>query len=551
MKNNNKIPKKKIVILGGGFAGVYTAMHLEKLLKKSDHYEVYLVNKENYFVYQPMLAEVVGGSVGLIDTVSSLRKLLPKTKLFVREIQSIDIQRKVVTLAPLFSHATYELDYDHLVIALGNVTDFRGIPGLHEHALPFKNLADAIAIRNRIIDLVECAASEPNEEIQKELLSFVIGGGGFSGVEVAAELNDYVRKLIKHYPEINPELVRVVLVHSQQRLMDRELEEPLSKYSEKILRKRGIEIRFGQRLTSATPLEAVIDGKEKILAKTVISTVPSSPNPLIEQLPLPLEKGKIKTDIYLQVEGHPSVWAAGDCAKIPLYNEDGSCPPTAQFAVREGKRLAYNIVASIRNKPAIPFKFKAIGMLGALGHHRAIAEFLKKIHFSGFFAWLLWRAIYWAKLPGIDRKIKVALSWILDMMIPIESVQLKLESTQTLIRLHYEKDEVIFHEGDFGDYLYIVVSGQVEALKKQDGKMTQIATLGPGEYFGEMALLNERRRLATIRCLTTVDVLALRKSEFGALIANLQELKTSFEKTNAERLKAFETAFPTKRDKSA
>jgi NADH dehydrogenase len=534
MKHDISKKKKKIVILGGGFGGVYTAIYLEKMLKKSD-FEIILVNKENYFVYQPMLAEVVGGSLGLIDTVSSLKKLLPKTTLFMREILSIDLENKKVILAPEFSRTNLELEYDHLVFALGNVTDFRGIPGIHEHALPFKNLADAVAIRNQLIEVIEEAACEKDPDLKKELLTFVIGGGGFSGTEVAAEVNDFVRSLAKKYKEIDPKEIRVVLIHSQQRLMDKELSESLGNYSGKLLQKRGVEIRFGQRLTSASPNEAVIDQKEVIRAKTIISTVPSSTNPIIEKLKLPLEKGRIKTSIELQVLGEKNLWAVGDCALIPTSDGKGFCPPTAQFAIREAKVLAKNIVASLRSEALSPFHFKCIGMLGALGHHRAVAELFGKIKFSGFFAWLMWRAIYWIKLPGFDRKLKVAFSWLLDTIIPIESVQLKMTPSKGVINFHYEKGEVIFNEGDIGDYFYIIVKGEVEIVKKSGSDFERVAILSAGEYFGEMAILRDQKRSATVRCLTSVDVLALRNKDFGAIMANLQELKTNFEKKAKER----------------
>lgn len=534
MKHDISKKKKKIVILGGGFGGVYTAIYLEKMLKKSD-FEIILVNKENYFVYQPMLAEVVGGSLGLIDTVSSLKKLLPKTTLFMREILSIDLENKKVILAPEFSRTNLELEYDHLVFALGNVTDFRGIPGIHEHALPFKNLADAVAIRNQLIEVIEEAACEKDPDLKKELLTFVIGGGGFSGTEVAAEVNDFVRSLAKKYKEIDPKELRVVLIHSQQRLMDKELSESLGNYSGKLLQKRGVEIRFGQRLTSASPNEAVIDQKEVIRAKTIISTVPSSTNPIIEKLKLPLEKGRIKTSIELQVLGEKNLWAVGDCALIPTSDGKGFCPPTAQFAIREAKVLAKNIVASLRSEALSPFHFKCIGMLGALGHHRAVAELFGKIKFSGFFAWLMWRAIYWIKLPGFDRKLKVAFSWLLDTIIPIESVQLKMTPSKGVINFHYEKGEVIFNEGDIGDYFYIIVKGEVEIVKKSGSDFERVAILSAGEYFGEMAILRDQKRSATVRCLTSVDVLALRNKDFGAIMANLQELKTNFEKKAKER----------------
>ena len=529
--------KKRILILGGGFGGAYTAMYLESFLKKkiSHEFEIVLVNKENYFVFQPMLAEVVGGSLDLLDTINPLRKLLPKTKLYVREIESIDIEGKKVTLSPKFSHKSLDLEYDHLVLSLGNVTDFRGMSGLHEHALPFKNLADAITIRNQVIDVIEAASSEKDHALRRQLLTFVVGGGGFSGTEVVAEVNDFARKMAKQYPEINPNDIRVILVHSKDRLMERELSSSLGEYAGKILQRRGVEIRFNVHLSAATPEEAVLDSGERILSKTVISTVPSSPNPLIESLPLNLTRGKVVADATMQADGRSDVWVLGDCAAIPNLVEKGICPPTAQFAIRQAKVLAHNIAAELRGQPKKNFRFKALGMMGALGHHCAVAELFGKFKFSGIPAWILWRMIYWAKLPGFDRKLKVALSWILDTMIPLEAVQIKAAPTQGIAQLHFESGEIIFYEDDVGDYLYIIVNGEVEVFTTRDGKENLIGKLGKGEYFGEMALLNQRSRLATVRCLSSVDVLALRKSDFGILISNFVELRHNFEQTEKDR----------------
>ena len=527
---------KKVVILGGGFGGAYTAIYLEKLLKKSkESFEIALVNRENYFVFQPMLAEVVGGSLGLLDTINPLRKLLPKTKLYVREIDSIDISSKKVILAPKYSHTPFELPYDHLVLALGTVTDFRGMSGLHEHALPFKNLADSVAIRNQVIEVLEAAATVRSPIMKQKLLTFVVGGGGFSGTEVVAEVNDLVRKLSKRYKEIDPKQIRVILVHSKSRLMDREMPQSLGVYASKLLMKRGVEIFFNRRLKAATPEEAILDNGERIPSKTVISTVPSSPNPLIESLPLKCRGGKIATLPTLQVEGQESLWALGDCTATPNLAGEGFCPPTAQFAIRQAKVLAKNIVATLEGKQTKNFRFKALGMMGALGHHSAVAEILGLFKFSGLCAWILWRLIYWVKLPGLDRKIKVALSWILDTMIPIEAVQIKASPGQGIAQLHFEADQVIFREGDIGDYLYIIVDGEVEVFKNKGDQELILAKLGKGEYFGEMALLNQRSRLATVRCLTSVDVLALRKSDFGTLISNFQDLRKNFEETEKNR----------------
>ena len=531
---SNQQPPIRIVILGGGFGGLYTAYHLEKLLKHNDSVEIILINRDNYFVYQPMLAEVVGGSVGILDTVSNLKSLLKKTKIYVREIESIDVEGKTIYLTPRFSHSHEPVKFDYLVFGLGNVTDFKGMPGLHEHALPFKNLADALNIRNRLIEIVEDAANTENPILKKELLTVVVGGGGFSGTEVIAEVNDFIRRIVKGYKSISSDDIRIVLVHSKDRLMERELSPSLSAYAEKILRKKGVEIIFNTQLVAASQQEAVLSNGLRIAAKTIISTVPSSPNPLITGLKIPQDKGKILCMNTMQVENYENLFAIGDCAKIPL-KDNQPCPPTAQFAVREGKTLAYNIYAKIVGKPQKSFYFKALGMMGALGHLSAVGEFFGCIKVSGFLAWLMWRAVYWMKLPGIDRKLKVLFSWILDMIIPPETVQLKIEPSQGIIPLHYETNETIFHEGDIGDYLYIITKGKVEVLKNIEGKSTPVATLCQGEYFGEMALVNQRTRSATIRCIEPTDVLALRKRDFGLLVSSFAQLRAEFEKSSSQR----------------
>ncbi len=526
---------KRILILGGGFGGVYTAIYLQKYLKKAiktGEIELCLVNKDNYFVYQPMLPEVVSGSVGIFDTVSPIQRLLPKTKLYIREIEKIDLENKQVTLVPQFSHATTPISYDHLVLALGNITDFKDNAGMHEHALPFKNLADAITIRNRIIDAVSTAANEPDAALRQQLLTFVIGGGGFSGTEVCAEVNDFAKKICEEYSTIAPEDVRVILVHKKHRLFDHELPESLGNYAGKLLAKRGVDIRFGRTLIAATPEGAVLDDQTRILAKTVISSVPSSPNPLIEELALSKTHGRVNTNSFMQVEGKENIWALGDCAMIPLVKEKDFCPPTAQFAIREAKQLAKNIKAQMEGEEKKSFHFNALGMLGALGHRSAVAELFGVFKFSGFLAWVLWRFIYWLKLPGIDRKIKVAVYWFLDLFIPTETVQLKLSPSQGIAQLHFEPGEIIFNEGDSGDFLYIITQGEVEVYNKKGG---HLAYLGPGQYFGEMALLREAKRNATIKCTKATNVLALTKKDFGTLVANFKELKHNFEETDKLR----------------
>jgi NADH dehydrogenase len=532
MKNH----RKKIVILGGGFGGVYTALHLEKLLGRRDDFEITLVNKENYFVFQPMLAEVVSGNVGLTDIVSPIRRLLKKTDLHVREIESIDLKNKTVSLSQGFRPHPHVIEYDHLVLALGNVTDFRGLRGLPEHALPFKNLGDALHIRNHVIrTLEEAAIAHHDAEFRKQLLTFVVAGGGFSGVEVVAELNDFLREVVKNYTQLDPKEIRVVLLHSQDRILP-ELEEKLALYAQKILAKRGVEIRLHTKLAAATGDEAILGDGSRIPTKTLISTVPSSPNPLIDTLDLPKEKGRLISNAMCEVQGAEEIWALGDCALVPTPDGKPS-PPTAQFAIRQGKTLAENIVAEIRGGEKKNFEFKELGKLAALGHRSAVAQVFG-VNISGFLAWWMWRTIYLMKLPGLGRRFKVALAWTSDLFLPPELVQLNLKKSSGITHEHFEPGQDIFHQGDLGDRIYIIGSGKAEVVRHEDDKDIVLATLNAGEYFGEMALLNRTTRNATVRCIEPMDVLSLPKSEFSLLAANLPAVRESFEKVMEARKQA-------------
>jgi NADH dehydrogenase len=534
--------KARVVILGGGFGGVYTAIALESLLKDKSEVEIVLVNRENYFVFQPMLPEIISGSIGILDTVSPIRRLVPRTSLFVRDVESIDIASRTVILSHGFRPRPHELHYDHLVLALGNVTDFRGMPGLPEHALPFKNLADAIYLRNHLIHVLEEAAIETDPQLREQLLTFVVAGGGFSGVEVVAELNDFVRRAARHYAGIRPEEIRVVLLHSGEMILDKELTKELSLYAGKILKKRGVEIRFKSRLRTASPDSAVLSNGDRIPTKTLVSTVPSMPHPLVETLPLPKDKGKIKTDLLLQVEGTTDVWAIGDCALIPNPSGKGFAPPTAQHAIRQANTAARNIVASLFGGKTKKYDFEGLGKMGALGYRNAVMEIFG-IKQSGFLAWLVWRSIYWWKLPGFDRKLKVGLAWFLDLLVAPEIVQLKLGASQGVTQAHFEPGELVFHQGELGDCLYIILGGEAEVVRTEHGAERVLARLGPGEYFGEMALLNEKTRGASIRCITAMDVLTLRKGDFKALVANLPDLRKGFEGVMEKRMSQLQNYF--------
>jgi NADH:quinone reductase (non-electrogenic) len=522
--------RPRIVIVGGGFAGIYAAMELEKALSRGEQFELVLINKENYFVFQPMLPEVISGTIGILDVVSPIRRMLPRTDLHVRDVESVDLEKKVVVTSPGFRPHPHVIPFDHLVLALGSVTDFRGLRGLPEHAFPFKNLGDAINLRNHVIRALDEASIERHDEtLRRQLLTFVVAGGGFSGVEVVAELNDFVREVARSYPSIDPREIRIVLLHAGARILP-EVAESLAVFAQGILMRRGVEVRFKTVLEAATSDAAILRGGERIATKTLVSTVPSFPHPLLETLPLAKGKNRrLLATRHLQAEGRTDVWALGDCAVVP--QADGTpAPPTAQHAIRQAAVAAHNIVATLHGGELRTFDFKGLGKMGSLGHRSAVAELPFGIKLSGFVAWWIWRSIYLTKLPGWGRRLRVAAAWTLDLLLPAELVQLKLGGSRGVTQEHFEPGQDVFRQGDLGDRVYLVMSGAAEVWRSADGGETLLASLGPGDWFGEMALLNETTRGATVRCIAAMDALTLPKSEFSVLTANLPELRRSFEK---------------------
>jgi NADH:ubiquinone reductase (H+-translocating) len=538
MATGNTAPPTRILILGGGFGGVYAAMALEKQLAreiKRGEVEIGLVSRDNYLVFQPMLPEVISGSIGIVDTIAPIRRLCPRTNLYTRAIEEVNLAAKRVSVASGVGSRPLELTYDHLVIALGNVTSFAGQPGLAEHALPFKYLGDALALRNHLINALEEADIESDHAAHSALLTFVVAGGGFSGVEAVAELNDFVRAAAASFRNIKPEEIRVVLLHAGDRILP-ELSPSLAQFAQRLLVKRGVELRLNTRLAGATAEAALLADGGRIETRTLVSTVPSGPNPVVAQLPCPMTRGRILTNPYLEVPDHPGVWAVGDCAWIIDARTGEPSPPTAQHAIREARCAAENIAASLRGTSKRAFAFKALGKMGALGHRSAVAEIFG-MRLSGFLAWWLWRTIYLMKLPGLDRKIRVAVDWMLDLLLPPDIVQLKTDRAVSMRREHFEAGQVIFREGDHGDWLYFIVDGEVEVSKQVPGHGdVSLRRLGPGDCFGEIALLGDHVRTATTRSLGSVNVLAVDRDACCALFSTLPPMRGFLEGLIEERL---------------
>jgi NADH dehydrogenase len=414
----------RIVIVGGGFAGTTTALQLERLVGRRPDVKITLIDSENFFTFTPLLPEVPSGSIQPKHIVFPLRALLKRTHVRQAHVHRIDLQRKVVTAAHCNACGADHVPFDHLVLALGSVANYFNLPGVEESSLTIKSLADATGLHAHLIDKLEHADLQSDPAVRKNLLTFDVAGGGFAGVETLAEINDFVHGARRYYPNIQDDEIQMILVHSGKRILP-EVNESLSRYAISKLRKRGVEVQLETRVLGCQNGIIRLSSGRDIRAATFVWAAGTAPSPIIEQLGVPRSAtGRIDVDASMAVRDRPGIWAIGDSASIPDLNTGGFCPPTAQFALRQGKRLAKNIAAAIDGQSTKPFRFKSLGLLAGLGRHSAVAEIFG-MRFSGFVAWWLWRTIYLMKLPGFERKVRVALDWSLDLFFPRDIVYLR------------------------------------------------------------------------------------------------------------------------------
>ncbi len=429
----------RILILGGGFGGLYTALQLEKTIARESDVEVTMVNRENFFLFTPMLHEVAAGDLDLANIVNPFRKMLQRVNLFNGDVERIDLNAKKVIVSHGEEHHHHELEYDHLVLGLGSITNFFHLPGLEERALTMKSLGDAIYLRNRMIANLEAADFECFPNQRQSLLTFVVAGGGFAGVETIASMNDFLRSVIRFYPHLSEEMLHVVLVHPGSVILP-ELGEKLGRYAQKKLAERKVEIRVNTKVVGVFENGVKLSDGTIIESSTLVWTAGTSPHPLLQSLPCKSEKGRILVNEYMEVPDWPGVWALGDCALVPDPKTGKPYPPTAQHALRQGKVLGQNIVAAIRAGKMKPFVFSILGLLASIGRRTGVANILG-INFSGFIAWWLWRSIYLSKLPGFEKKVRVALDWTLDLLFAKDLVQFLTSRAPTL---SHSEDETHF-----------------------------------------------------------------------------------------------------------
>jgi len=411
---------KRVLILGGGFAGLTVAMELERKLARDPSVEITLINRENFFLFTPMLHEVATSDLDLTTIVNPARKMLRRVQFLAGEVDQVDIQNRRVVVSHGFDHHRHTIEFDFLVLGMGSVTNLYGIPGLHEYALTMKTLGDAMRLRNHLIAHLEEADSECCK-IKTPLLTFVVAGGGFAGVETVAGINDFVRAALPSYLHLKEDMLRIVLVHSGPVILP-ELGEQLGVYAQQKLAGRKVEIHLNAKVKEFSGRVVQLSDGAAIHTNTLVWTAGTSPNPLLETIPCPKERGRLLVTESLELQAWPGVWALGDCAAAPDRRTGGFHPPTAQHALREAKVVAHNVIASIRGQEKNQFDFSTIAQLAAIGRRTGVANILG-VNFSGFIAWWLWRTIYLSKLPRFEKKLRVAFDWTLDLIFSKDLVQ--------------------------------------------------------------------------------------------------------------------------------
>jgi NADH dehydrogenase len=415
-----------IVIVGGGFAGTAVARRLERRLRP-DEADIVLVGRENYTLFTPMLPEVTSGELEVRHVVTPIRTQLRRVRFVLADVVGIDVERQSIVYRHVLTGITVTLAYDQLVLALGSTTSTFGLPGVAENVWALKTLDDADALRNHLVWLLELADTIADDDRRRTLLTIAVVGGGFTGVETAGEIYELFRSVLRFYRRLRIEDVKMILVEGGPVLLGG-LPPKMGEYSRRILERRGVEVLTGDVVTGADENGLTLKSGRRIDSATVIWSAGVAPSPTIAKTALPKTKrGAVVTGPDMRVAEFPNVWALGDCASIP-DGEGGVFPMTAQHAIREGPHLADNLVRVLRGDPTRPFRYATLGMMAALGGRKAVAQLPGDRVITGFVAWFLWRSYYLLRLPGLDRQLRVAFDWTLDLLFPRDIAELRVDT---------------------------------------------------------------------------------------------------------------------------
>jgi len=517
-----------IVIIGASFAGIHAVLKIEKLIGIVSNINVTLINDENYFQFDPLLPEVIGGSVQPSNIVNPIRRICSRAAFIQGKTKSIDYANKTVTIT-LLSDEEINITYDELILSPAREINFANIPGMLEHAMPIMNIGDALLLRQRILESLELAINAHDAEEKKKLLTFGIIGGGIRGASVAEEVNSFFKAAIVSYPMLSLNECTVYLIEKSDEILP-ECESILQKTAHKQLSKMGIIVLTHANVTQVTSNAIMLETGDKVFCHTTICAL-TQISSLVADLPKN-NRGFLLTNEYFEVANKHSLFAVGDVTDVShqVYFQ-------ATLEARMGRNAGYNAWAKSQN-----FKMKEydprrplFGVL-SLGRHASEVKIFGVV-FTGVIAWFISRWVCLITLPGLERNLRILIDWLLDVPFRQDIVNISPKLTTKLNRAHYDAGDEIVHEGEAGENAFLILKGEVAVLKNENGSMKQLAILKPGELFGEIALLKNMRRTATVKAITPVDVIVLAKDQFLPLLSGFQELDSLVKKRLQERLR--------------
>jgi len=518
--------KTRVIIVGGGFGGLTLAGYLNRRVARD--VEVVVISSENHMVFTPMLAEVAGRSLSGFDVVTPGRQIAPRATWLTASVTGVDLKKNEVEYTrPDGTIAT--LPYTHLILTCGSEVNLDVVPGMAAHAYTLRSEGDAMVLGNEVIGRFEQAAVEPEEDERQRLLTVVVVGGGFTGVEAAGHLFDLMRDIQSLYPQLKGHQPRIVLLQRGPKIVPEFQHASLSEFALRKLLKNGVDVRLNTEVKEVTARYVRLGSGEQIETGLTVCSVGTAPVALIKKIGLPLERGRLKTEPDMRVTGTANVWAFGDCAAVPnAWNREIS-PPTAQFALRQAKQLAANLVRVLRGEATTPFHFHPQGLLATIGQHNGVAE-IYGLKFSGLIAWFLWRTVYLMKIPTIRRKLNVVVDWTWDIFFKPNPVRVRVAQQQRFKQAHYAAGDFVFRKGEPGGPFFVVKAGSAGLYV--DEASTPLVTWTKGDHFGESAILEGAAHptyKASVKAETPLDLIVIEPADFAGLAESLGALQRELE----------------------
>jgi NADH:ubiquinone reductase (H+-translocating) len=523
-KENDRV---RIVIVGGGFAGVTLAEHLDRHI--TNDVEVVVISSENHMVFTPMLAEVAGRSLAGLDVVVTGRLLARKATWLTAKVNRVDLKENEVEYTRPDGKIA-KLSYTHLVLACGSEINLDVVPGMAAHAYTLRTVGDGFTLGNEVISRFEQAAVEPEEAERQRLLTVVVVGGGFTGVEAAGHLFDLMREIHPLYPALSGTRPRMVLLQKGPKIVPEFQHDSLSEFALRKVRQNGLEVKLNTEVQEVTEQYVRLGTGERIQTGLTLCAIGTAPTSLIKNVGLPMEHGRLKTEPDMRVVGTTNVWGFGDCAAVPNAWNGQLSPPTAQFALRQATQLGANLVRVKRGEATRPFRFRPQGLLATIGHHNGVAE-IYGLKFSGLLAWFLWRTVYLLKIPTFRRKLNVVVDWTWDIFFKPNIVQVRVAQQQKFKQAHYAAGDFVFRKGDPGGAFYVVKAGTA-GLYPDEVSGKPLVTWMKGDHFGEAAVLEgavHPTYTASVKAETPLDLIVISPAEFAELADSLGALKKELE----------------------